>query len=252
MDNTQSTKTLLVQRKLTRAVGQVLSEQMDSYVATLAPLFRPKLMLGVHVQGIGGDLARSADQAFKELQGLYAKIATAQPFLLPPDLESPVMQMMTSLELAPWEYAHVARAGNESKTVTITRPFKWILTYAGYGPARLRRMLADDARASGELLACVLHYLVLHLIVTRSPGVAQLFETLHFPLTTAHLDELGGLPITTIGATIGTRLPGDHMIIESTELSGTDTFEELVDEADVAKLRDPLKERLLAVIEAAR
>ena len=38
------------------------------------------------------------------------------------------------------------------------------------------------------------------------------------------------------------------MIIENTEISGTDAFEELVNIEDVARLRDPLKERLTELI----
>ena len=46
MNENSTTKTLLAQRRLTRALGQILNEQMHSYVQTLTPLFRQKTILG--------------------------------------------------------------------------------------------------------------------------------------------------------------------------------------------------------------
>lgn len=248
MDNDATTKTLLAQRKLTRTIGQILSEQMNAYVTTLTPLFRQKSVLGVHVQGGGSDQIKSADQAFRELQALYETVATAAPFHLPRDLQSPLMQMTSTLELSPWEYVHVAKTGSESKPVTVTRPFRFILTYAGYAPSRLKGLLNDRNRSSGELQIFVLHYLAMHIVVSKQPGLAQLLQALHFPLGTGHLDNLGKLPITYIDSAISTRLPADELVIESTELSGNDAFEEVVNVGDIDALRDPLRERLVGVV----
>ena len=41
--------------------------------------------------------------------------------------------------------------------------------------------------------------------------------------------------------------PPDEVLIESTEVSGMNAFEEIVQLEDVEKLRDPLKEQLLAI-----
>jgi hypothetical protein len=251
METNASTKTLLAQRKLTRAIGQVLSEQMRAYVATLTPLFRQRGVLGAHIQGGGTEQVKTADQAFKELQGLYEKVATTAPFHLPRGIESPLMQMTSSLELTPWEYVHIAKTGRESKTVAVTCPFKSIVTYSGYAPRRLSELLNDRNRNNGLLQAAVLHYLAMHVVVARQPGLAEVFDTLHFPLASGHLNDFGDLPITYIGSSVSTSLPSDELVIESTEMSGMDAFEEIVDVADIENLRDPLRERLLDVVKSA-
>jgi hypothetical protein len=251
MDKNSTTKMLLANRKLTRTVGQILAEQMKAHVATLAPLFRQKSVFGVHVQGQGNDQVKTADQAFKDLQGLYDRVASTAPFHLPKDLQSPLMQMTSSLELSPWEYVHHAKSGSETKAVTVTSPFKSIITYSGYAPSRLKELLNDRNRSSGELQIFVLHYLTMHVVVTRQPGLAQLLDTLHFPLATGHLEALGNLPITYVGSSISTSLPSDEVVIESTEMSGTDAFEEILNIEDVGNLRDPLVEKLLEVVKRA-
>ena len=50
MDVRDSTQSLLVLRKLTRAIADVVRAQMTEYLATLAPLLRPKMVLGEHVE----------------------------------------------------------------------------------------------------------------------------------------------------------------------------------------------------------
>jgi hypothetical protein len=248
MDENSTTKTLLAQRRLTRALGQIVAEQMLEYVTTLTPLFRQRAVFGSHLQGIGAEVPKAADQAFKELQELYESVAPRAPFGLSRELQSPLMQMTSTLELSPWEYVHVARTAEATKSIQVSSPFKSVLTYAGYEPRRLRELLANRNRDNGELQICVLHYLAMHLVVNRQPGIAQLFSTLHFPLSTERRAEFGNLPITCIASAVGTRLPPDAVVIESTELSGMDVFEEVVDVAEVEALRDSLKERLQTAI----
>ena len=73
----------------------------------------------------------------------------------------------------------------------------------------------------------------------------QVFEALHFPLTTSKAAQFGELPITRIGIGISTMRPSDALVIESAELTGMDAFEEVVKVEDIAALGDPLKDRLL-------
>src|SRR5438067_1359812 len=159
MEDNSTTKKLLAHRKLTRTIGEIISGQMKEYVATLAPLLRQRAVFGDHIQGSGKETVKLADQAFKELQALYDAVATAAPFHLLKGLTSPLMQMTSSLELSPWEYVHHAKTERESKDVSVTCPFKSIITYAGYSPQRLRELLAKRDRNDGELQQFVLHYL---------------------------------------------------------------------------------------------
>jgi hypothetical protein len=46
---------------------------------------------------------------------------------------------------------------------------------------------------------------------------------------------------------VSTERPGDDIVIESAGLTGIDAFEEVVKVSDLASLREPFKERLLAI-----
>jgi len=248
MEAIHTTRELLALRKLTRAIGDVITSQIKEYLLTLTPLFRQRAVFGDNVQGSGKESPKGADQAFAELQSLYETIATKPPFGLARGLKAPLMQMTPSIDLAPWEYEYTARTGGDTKTITVTCPFKWVLTYATYTPQRLRELLADRSRDDSVLQQFVLHYLALHVVISKTPGLAGLLEVLHFPLASGTLPAFGGLPVTAIQSSISTSLPPDPLVIESTELSGKDAFEELVTVSDIERLRDPFKERLLRVI----
>jgi hypothetical protein len=122
-----------------------------------------------------------------------------------------------------------------------------VLTYNDFPPNRLQELLDTKARSVDEVQRFVLSYLILNLATTNEPGLMQVFEALHFPLTTSKSREFGELPITRIGIGITTTRPADDVILESAELTGMDAFEELVNVEDLGRLKDPLKERLLEI-----
>ena len=90
MDGRDSIQSLLVLRKLTRAIADTARTQMLEYLTVLAPLLRPKVVLGDFIHGSSKESAPRADKAFKDLQALYASVATARPFHLAPDLTPPL------------------------------------------------------------------------------------------------------------------------------------------------------------------
>ena len=249
MDPEFTVQKLLTYRKLTRAIGEIVSAQAKEYIAALTPLFRQRAIFGEHIQGAGKEAVNTADRAFKELQTLYASVAGAAPFQLSKELQSPLMQMTSSLELSPWEYVHEAKTSSTTKTITVTSPFKWIVSFAGYTPRRIRDLLAHRDRDHGALQQAVLHHLAMHIIVANQPGLKQLLETLRFPIGSTQLPGLGNLPITYISSAVSTTLPPDDVVIDSTELSGKDAFEELVNVKDIEGLRDPHKERLMEAVQ---
>jgi hypothetical protein len=95
----------------------------------------------------------------------------------------------------------------------------------------------------------VLHYLAMNVVISAQPGLGQLMETLRFPIGSTQLPGFGNLPVTYISSAVSTTLPPDAVVIESTELSGKDAFEEVVNVQDIETLRDPLKERLMEVVQ---
>jgi hypothetical protein len=239
-----NTEQLLSLRRVTRAMADLLRGQMKEYVSTLAPLFHPKVVLSSYVEGPAYDVSRIGEKAFKELQELYQVIAESRLYRLPLEFRTPLEVINPQLEMTPVEYTHVVKGEDESKTVVVTSPLKWALTYAGFGPNRLKTLIREPRRTSDDLQQFVLHYLMMHTVVSKQTGLARILDALRFPLITERSEEFGDLPLTYIASSISTiRLP-DDVIIESTEISGMDAVEEVVNIPDIEKLRDPLKERL--------
>jgi hypothetical protein len=250
MEEHYDTQRLLALRKSTRAIADLLRLQMREYISTLAPLFHPRNVLGSYVEGGTYETSMTGEKAFKDLQDLYAKIARSKPYSLPPEFKTPLEIINTQLEMTPVEYRHVANSGGEQKAVAITSPLKWALTYKGFGPGRLREVLETSDRRTDDLQQFVLHYLMIHSVVSKQPGLSHILAALHFPISLEYCDEFGELPLTYIASSISTVRPPDEVLVESTDVSGMDAFEELVQLEDIAKLRDPLKEQLLEITKA--
>src|SRR5262245_40133771 len=241
-DNIQS---LLALRKLTRAITDVVRVQMTEYLKTLTPLMRPQVVFGEYIQGGQKDAARRADKAFKDLQGLYESVAPARPFHLQRELNPPLDFPRVGLEITPLDYVHVAQPGN--RKIKVRCPLTWVLTYTDFPPNKLQDLLSGKGRDAAELQRFVLSYLVIHLVTTQDRALMQIFEALHFPITTAKSAEFGELPITRIGVPVKTIRPSDAVVIESAELTGMDAFEEVVHLDELKALSDPFKERLLDI-----
>src|SRR5262245_5632781 len=161
-DDRYDTRRLLLLRKTTRALADFVRGQVKDHLATLAPLLRPKAVLGDYAGTPTKENVPGAEKAFKELQAAYETLAVAKPFGLSRELTAPLAMLSTTPELTPLEYSHRAQAGAESKTVTVTSPFQWVVTYAGFTPRRMRELLAARGRTGDELQQCVLHCLMLH------------------------------------------------------------------------------------------
>jgi hypothetical protein len=248
MNGLDSTQSLLVLRKLTRAIADVVRAQMTEYLATLAPLLRPKMILGDYIDGGAKESTKRADKALKELQALHETIAGTKPYNLPRELTLPIRLAGMGLEITPVDSPHVIQSGSVARTIMVRSPLTWTLTYAGFAPTRLPDLLKAKLRPGDELGQLVLSYLLMHVVTTNSPGLMQAFDALHFPITTVTSPEFGPLPITRISVDIATERPSDAVILQSAELTGMDAFEEVVKVDDLSQLRDPFKQRLLEIV----
>jgi hypothetical protein len=245
MDGRDSTHSLLVLRKLTRAIADVVRVQMTEYLATLAPLLRPKMVLGDHVEDGTKESTRRSDKAFKDLQTLYESLAGTKPFNLPRELTLPLRLVGSGLEITPVDTALAIKSGSDTRTIMVRSPLTWTLTYSGYPPTRLPDLLKAKLQTGDELGQFVVSYLLMHVVLANSPGLVSVFDALHFPITTTTVPEFGPLPITRVGVAVSTTRPSDDVILQSAELTGVDAFEEVVNVQDLSNLRDPLKHRLL-------
>lgn len=248
MEQQFSIQQMLVLRKVTRALDEHLRTLLKNYLAALFPMFRPRFVLGDYLQGGLKETAKGQDKAFKDLQALYETVAPVKPFHLPRELNPPIEILSSVPDIVPMEYSYLARTDRESKTVVVTSPLKWMITYSGFAPLKLREMLADRNRSGKDLLDFLLHYLVLHLVLSRQTGLLEIFQALQFPITTEKSAEFGELPLTYISSSISTLRPPDQVIIESTELSGMNVFEEVVNVQGVLKMENPLRNELLQIV----
>jgi len=245
MGETIDVRRLVILRKVTRALAQTLRTQLEEYLATMLPLIRPKSVLGDFVSGRTKEAPPFADKAFAELQTQYRTLAEQKPYQLPTELRPPLEINISPLELTPVELSYTADTGAEKKAVTLTMPLKWALTFPECGPHRLKELLAQRNPPPEQVQSLVLHYLVLDLMLRRQPGFAKLLGALRYPLSTGTLPELGALPVMFISAPISTVRPPDAVIVENTEISGMDAFEEVVNLDDILALKDTLRDHLI-------
>ena len=246
MTGHESVKSLLVLRKLTRSIADVLRAQLMDHLATLTPLLQPQGIFGEYIQGSHREPSPKADQAFKELKALYETISPAKPLNLRRELSPPFPFTNLSLEITPVDYVHAVQTETGVRRITVRSPLTWTLTYAGFTPARLQEVLDQQLRGD-ELQKWILSFLLIHLVIKYRPGVAQLLGGLRFPVTVSTSPDFGELPMTRIGIGISTTRPSDDVVLESAELTGMDAFEEVVNVEDIPRLKDPLKERLLEI-----
>jgi hypothetical protein len=90
----------------------------------------------------------------------------------------------------------------------------------------------------------------MHIVVSKQPGLAAMLGALHYSLASCQVPAFGSLPITYITSSISSRLPPDALIVESTELSGKDAFEELINVDDIPMLDDPFRKKLMDTVES--
>jgi hypothetical protein len=86
--------------------------------------------------------------------------------------------------------------------------------------------------------------------VDRQTPLTNIFKALRYKLSVTTQPEFGGLPLTCVSAPIFTVRPPDEVIIETTELTGSDAFEEVIDLEGLATLRDPMKDSLVELARA--
>lgn len=241
---------LLVLRRLTRALETSVRGWVQGHVAALAPLLRPRPVLGEFVQSPGKETPlRAPDRVWKEVEALYEAIAPRAPFSLARDLKPPVDVPGTTLELAESDYVHET-TGADQRRITVTKPFEWIVSYSGTGPALMRKLLADKNRDAGELQRLVLVSLILHIVLKQQAAVGAVFADLRIPLETRRRPEFGELPVTVLVSAIPTVRPPDDVLVQSTEMTGTSAFQEVVDVERLAGLADPFRSRVAEVLAA--
>jgi hypothetical protein len=139
-------------REQTEGISQFLHHQLTIHLEAFRPLLAPRRLSEKYV-GAKETVVR-AEKVLAQLQERFKQVC-GKPFALPPELdEQPLARLDNRLEVSPWEYAHEAKSARESKTVTITAPVRWVLTYnSGHTLVQVRQILGGKRNV--DQMTCV-------------------------------------------------------------------------------------------------
>ena len=238
-------------REKTERVSLLFQTRLRRQLEALRPLLAPARIFGRYVGGGVKEEVTGANEAWAKLQEAY-RAACGRPFALQPQLESSVLEQLDHrVDLHPWEYSYELAGQKERKTVTVTSPLRWLITYhSAYSPSQLRQVLASPGERKPEpIRQFLVSALALNLPFERNPGLAQLLADLRYDLQVEKAPGLGELGVTTIAAPIASFRPADELILSSIRLSGVPAFIELIDPTSVAEMSDPLRQEVQAQLE---
>jgi hypothetical protein len=240
---------LAVARKSTQALADFLEKQLLGYLDTLRSLLLPERLLGKFA-GSKFDVP-GADKALAELQDNYRRLP-GKPFDFPKEFEMDwLAEVGAKLDLHRWEYSKEIATEAGNRTILITSPTRWILTYGpGHSVSQAIQAFArrQDRRGIDQLRQFVVNALVMQALIARSSGLSSIFAELRYALNTQTHSGLNGLPVVMIESQIPTFLPPDPIIAGATELSGVNAFIELIDLEAIRQLPDPFKQRISLLI----
>ena len=198
-DETPSISELAERRVRTEAVSGWIRQRLEQHLEILRPAFDPRRLLGRHAgSSAARDDVRGADAAMAQLSEHFRAVC-GSPFTLRNELPPEVVAGIDRrLELYPFEYPHVASDGREPKTIRITSPLRWVLSYASdYTLAQIDRALAkQEERRESDLRQFVVNALVMSAMLEKFPPLRQILGDLRFEISTATRDGLGKLPRT--------------------------------------------------------
>ena len=234
---------------LTKDVSSHCLKELQGYVDTLAPLFRPRRFLGNLMEGPGPEPLAGADRNFAELQQLYKSVAR-KTFDVHPDLNAPVESVATQMHLYEWEYTHEINTDRGWRSIRVTAPLTWVLTYSShYSLAMIRQVLAGkEARNEDSVRAFVLRACVAQQLFVRFPGLADLFTGLRYRVEIRRNPQLGDLPFVTLSAPLTTMRPDDNLVNLASGIAGGTSFTEVIDLRSLRGLEDPVRSAITPIL----
>jgi hypothetical protein len=238
--------------KVTGEVAKICRGQLRTYLDALAPLFRPRRVLGNHMDGAGRESVVGADQNFAELRETYFK-ACGRPFDLRKELPTPLESVPAQVQLYEWEYLYDIQA-EERKTIAVVAPLTWVLAYPStYTLPMMRQVLAGKQERDAEgVRSFVLRACLMQTLFAKVPELAALFEGLRYRVEVRKSQQLGEMPLVVLSAPVKTVRPADDLLMTATGLSGRTAFEEVIDDDQAAHIADPLQAQILTALDAAK
>ena len=239
---------LLHLHTLTKDVSKFCQKQLRGYLDTMALMFRPRRILGDAIEGSEESVGGS-DRTLAELRELYRSVAL-RPFDLRPELTVPIESVSTQMHLYEWEYLHDTKTDRGWRTIKVTSPLTWVITYSStYSVSMVRQVLAGQEKRDEEAVrAFVLRACLIHLHFMKFPAIAELMAGLRYPVEVRHSPEMGDLPLVTVSAPFSTVRPPDNLVTMASALSGGASFAEVLDLGTVQNLGDPLREEVATIL----
>ncbi|HLG98927.1 MAG TPA: hypothetical protein VKX49_21630 [Bryobacteraceae bacterium] len=240
---------LLHLHNLTKDVAKLFRTQLRDCLEALAPLFRPRRVLGDHIEGSGRESVLGADQNFAELKDIYSRVCS-RPFDLRSELSTPLESIPAQVQLYEWEYTHDVRTDRDRRTINVVAPMTWVLAYSSTYTFPLMRQLltVKQERDQESVRAFVLRACIMHLLFNKNPTLGALFEGLRYKVETRKCSQLGELPLITLSAPLRTLRPSDELLVMATGLSGRTAFEEVLDRATAWRIPDPLQDQVTVLL----
>jgi hypothetical protein len=248
-DKTLSFQELPGLRKKTEAISAYLEQRLHFYLETLRPTLTPERLLGKHVAGKSE--IPGADKAVAQIAHDYEAL-TGKPLALPRGFDADaLLKCLPKLSLHRYSYTHQIAGDRGPKPIHMTQPLRWILTYTSdLSPLQVIDIAAGKDTAKAEALGqYVVNALVLQLMLTRTPGLAELFNDLRFTVAAESFPRTGQLPFVTMTSFLPSFRPADDLILAATEFSGVPAFIELVDLEAIKSCRHPLEEAIDRVLQ---
>jgi hypothetical protein len=231
-------------RNKSEAISAFLRDQLTAHLETLRPILSAERLFGKSAGGKAD--APLADRALAQLQQSYRSFA-GPPFDLPAEFDPYWLTLVGNrVALYPWEYTHEASDGRQTRSISMTSPVRWVMSFSsGYTLSQLRQaILTKGERRPEHVRQFVVNALVAQLLVTHTPGLAALFADLRYDVQTHPAPDLPKLPLTTMTSGLPSFRPSDDLIFGATSFSGVPAFVELIDIDAIEGLEDPLKARL--------
>jgi len=240
---------LLSLHSVTKDVAQVCLRHLKAQVEAMAPLFRPRRVLGDYIDSTGKEPVPSADRNLADLQELYARVAI-KPFDLRPELRAPLESVATQFQFNEWEYTHAAQTDGNWHSIRVTTPLTWVISYASsYSLTTLRSVVAGNGQRDAEAVrAFVLRACLMHELFSKVPSITNLLEGLRYKVEVRRSPQLGDLPMVTISAPFRTFRPNDQLVAMAAGLAGGASFAEILDVESVRNLADPLRDETIELL----
>jgi hypothetical protein len=237
-------------RDISRQFCGTLQSQAGGYLETVRQLFRPAAVFGAYLIGSHKDAPRDAAVAFGQFKTFYAEVAGSKPLSLDAAVPDALEIPFATPVLNPFTYLHEISTRTGPKTVTVTSPTQWVLSFPDFPLSRFRELAAAPKRSMDELRPFAINYAVLHFVVTRNPRLLGLFEALRFPINSEKIESLGDFPLLLLRSPAGSVLPPDDVIAQVCKYSGLDAIEEIIDREAWANMKDPIAEQFATIAES--